>query len=388
MIALDEAQARLLALVPDAVMRSEIVPLAQVHGRYCLEPIIALRNQPAADLSAMDGYAMGSDGPWRVIGESAAGQSFASSCAVGEAVRIFTGAVLPPGCDRVVMQEDVTRDGDMISTAVNPKPGKHVRAKGGDFSTGAALAAKGDLLSPARLALIAAGGHGAVKVARPIRVALISTGSELVPPGEATRDDQIPASNDLMLAAFLDRPGVIIENRGTVPDDPAALDAALAHASAADLIITIGGASVGDHDLVRPALLAAGAEMDFWKVAIKPGKPLMAGRLGDALIIGLPGNPVSAFVTALLFARPAIAAMLGATAPLPPMGTARLASPLPANGNRTDHIRAVRTDAGVAPVGVNDSAALSALAIADLVIVRPPNTPALDAGAKVPVIAL
>ena len=388
MIPLDTAQARLLALVPNAMTRCEIVSLAKASGRYCLETIRALRSQPAADMSAMDGYAMGSPGPWRVIGESAAGLAFDRSCAPGEAVRIFTGAILPPGCNRVVMQEDVTREGAMVSVTYETEPGRHVRSKGGDFSTGALLADIGDLLTPARLALIAAGGHGAVKVARPIQIALISTGSELMPPGQPTRDDQIPASNDLMLAALLERPGASIENVGAVPDDPAALDAALASVRGVDLIITIGGASVGDHDLVRPALLAAGAEMDFWKVAIKPGKPLMAGRLGEALIIGLPGNPVSAFVTALLFARPAIAALLGAANPLPPVRTARLATPLPANGNRTDHIRAVSSIDGVTPVGVNDSAALSALAIADVVIVRPPNTPALDVGALVPIIAL
>ncbi len=383
MTPLPEAQSRLLALVPDAQSRAEMVPLANAHGRYLLEDCVARRTQPAASLSAMDGYAMGSPGPWRVVGESAAGAAFVGTCAAGEAVRIFTGAVLPAGCDRVVMQEDAIRNGDGL-TAPGVESGHHVRPKGSDFSAGKTLVKKGDLLTPARLALIAAGGYGHVRVARPVRVALISTGSELVAPGETTRDDQIPGSNDLMLAAQLSGPGVIIDNLGSVPDDPAALDSAINRARTADIIITIGGASVGDHDLVRPALIAAGAEMDFWKVAIKPGKPLMAGRLGDALIIGLPGNPVSAFITSMLFAQPGIAAMLGARDPLPTCETAILAAPLPANGNRTDHIRAVRTKQGVSPIGINDSAALSALAMADLVIVRPPNTPALEAGSLVP----
>jgi molybdopterin molybdotransferase len=306
-------------------------------------------------------------------------------------VRIFTGAIVPPGADAVVMQEDVERDGETVrlsGDAPQPMAGRHIRKQASDFGEGDVLIRAGTCLLPPRLALAATAGHGSLPVAPPLRVSVLSTGSELVPLGEPCSEEQIPASNGVMIAALAARPGVIVDDLGIVADDPAALADGLDRARGTDILVTIGGASVGDHDLVRPALIEAGASIDFWKVAIKPGKPLMAGMMGPTIVIGLPGNPVSAYVTAMLFLHPLIERMRGNPASGLERGTARLGEALPANGNRTDHIRA-RLEGGVAwPVGINDSAALSALAAADCLIVRPPGAGAAAAGEDVPVLTL
>ena len=393
MIGLEEAQARLLSLANERLVSIEHVALIEAHGRFAAADIYARRNQPDADLSAMDGYAISAShlaGPWTVIGESAAGNPFAGSCTPADAVRIFTGAVLPGGANTVVMQEDVARVGNVMSLlpGMTLRPGQHVRKRASDFEQDALLVSEGSGISAAQIGLIAAAGHAVVPVRAPVAVTIISTGDELVAPGEPTEIDQIPASNDVMLSALLARPGVSIRSSGIVPDRKEAIAKALEDAADADIIITIGGASVGDHDLVRPALLEAGAEIDFWKVAMKPGKPLMAGRLDHSLVLGLPGNPVSAYVTALLFAGPVLEALRGNPVPLPRRQAACLGEDLPANGSRTDFIRAQWLNGQVVPVGRNDSAALTALSRADCLIVRPAYASAAKAGESAEILEL
>jgi molybdopterin molybdotransferase len=390
MIPLAEAQARLVALAKP--VSSEMVPLAQANGRWLAADITAIRTQPARDLSAMDGYAVHASArhSWRVIGESAAGKPFSGQVGDGEAVRIFTGAALPVGCDSIAIQENVTRDGDFVtlSEGAPPQAGKHVRTCGTDFAAGETLIAAGTRLDAAKIALAAMAGHGSAQVRRPIRIAMISTGDELVSPGTQTDDDHIPATNALMIAAMLDGWPVEINDIGIVGDTLDALKSALQIAVNADIIITSGGASVGDHDLVRPALLSAGASLDFWKVATRPGKPLMAGQLGDSMVLGLPGNPVSAFVTAILFLKPAIAALSGATETLPRSLPAMLGVALPAVGARTDHIRAHLSENRLFPVGIDDSAILKGLAHADALIVREAGAPPANVGDFVQFITL
>jgi molybdopterin molybdotransferase len=324
----------------------------------------------------MDGYAIASadlPGLWTVVGESAAGVPLEMPIGGGETARIFTGAALPVGTDTIIIQEDITRDGDQIS--ISPElaiPARqHVRAQGSDFRAGEQLIAKGEQLTPARIALAATGGHGTLAVHRAPRVAILPTGSELVPPGSDTGEFHLPESNSIMIAAMLHRVPCTASCAEIIPDDLDALKEAIEEAAQnADIILTLGGASVGDHDFVRPALEACGAKLDFWKVAMRPGKPVLAGRLGNCIILGLPGNPVSAFVTAELFLKPLLAYLGSAANPLPRRTTATLSVELPATANRVDHIRAKRYGGTVAPVGINDSAALRALAQADCLIVR------------------
>jgi molybdopterin molybdotransferase len=387
-VPLDEAQARLISLADPVAIAA--MPVALASGRWLASPVVAKRSQPARDLSAMDGYAVraGDGTDWQLAGESKAGRAFSGTLEPGEAVRIFTGAAMPGGADSVIIQENVAADGGRIrqTSGSAPRPGDHVRHAGSDFAAGEVLIPAGARLSPAAIALAAMAGLGTIDVRRTIRIHLISTGDELVPPGAATRDDQIPSTNSLMIAAMLAGWPVEVRDGGIVPDTLEATRAAIASARSADIIVTIGGASVGDHDLVRPALLAEGAVLDFWKVAMRPGKPVMTGRLGSAIALGLPGNPVSAFVTAILFLKPLIAALAGAANPLPETETGVLGMPLAANGPRTDHIRARFDDGRLVPINPNDSAALKALARADALIVRAPGAPALQPGASVTII--
>ena len=310
----------------------------------------------------------------------------------GEAVRIFTGAAVPDGADTVVVQEDAARKGEALTlTSAGPGAiGASIRRAGSDFSEGALLIAAGLRLTPARIALAAAAGHGVLTVHRRLRVALMSTGDELVAAGLPVSDDRLPDANAPMLAALLADLPVDIVELGIVPDRPDALAAALdaARAADADLIVTSGGASVGDHDLVRPALLAAGAVLDFWRVAMRPGKPVMAGRLRGAVVIGLPGNPVSAFVTATLFVRPLVARLAGAEQPLPHIVVARVAEALPPVGARTDFVRAQWADGALHPLPSHDSGALAYLGNADALIVRTAGSAALERDSHVEAILL
>ncbi|MFY9350684.1 MAG: gephyrin-like molybdotransferase Glp [Sphingobium sp.] len=385
-----EAQARLLALaVP---MPVETVPIAQAAGRWLADDLRALRDQPWADLSAMDGYAVRAadyPGPWRVTQESAAGASTLLPVCRGEACRIFTGAPLPPGADAILIQENATRVGDRLTASDDPLPaGRHIRPAASDFATGATLLEAGAHLGPTQIALAVLAGHGALPVRRPPRVAILSTGNELVPPGAPTPPGFLPSSNAPMLAALLAALPSDVTDLGIVPDDLEAMIAALESARYADIIVTTGGASVGDHDLVRPAFAAAGGTLDFWKIRMRPGKPLMAGRLDKALFIGLPGNPVSAFVTATLFLLPLVRHLSGAAQPLPPTSEAPLAAPLPATGERDEYLRAFRTGEGIVSVTSQDSAATAAMARADCLILRPAGSPPAQAGDRVMILPL
>ena len=379
-----DAQARLLALA--APLPVETVSLIEAVGRWAAEDVRAWRDQPAQDLSAMDGYAIRfaeRPGPWAVVGESAAGGGFDRPLLAGEAARIFTGAPVPEGADCVLVQEEATRDGDHLAmTGEGPRGiGGNIRPKATDFGRDSLLVAAGRTIDARHVALAGIGGHGTIAVRRKPRIALISTGDELVPLGAPTPGASLPASNAAMLAALLIGRPAEVRDHGIVPDDLDRIAHAFrAAATEADIIVTTGGVSVGDRDLVRPALDMAGARLDFWRVAMKPGKPLLAGTLGDAIVLGLPGNPVSAYVTACLFLLPLVARMGGATDPLPAMRTIALGAPLPANGERQDYLRArIEDGRAFAPDG-QDSAALVALASADGLIVRPPHVPAAKIG--------
>ncbi len=377
-----DAQARLFAQA--APVATEQAALREAAGRWAAEDIAALRTQPASDLSAMDGYAIrfaDMPGPWRVTGESAAGRPHDGQVAAGEAVRIFTGAALPAGTDTVLVQEEAARDGDrlILDGEGPPHLARNVRRRGLDFTTGERLVAAGERLTPARIAVLATGGHAMLPVRRRVRVAIAATGDELVAPGSTLDPLALPESNGAMLAAMLAPLPVDIVDLGILPDRLDALTQAFA-AVQADLLVTTGGASVGDHDLVRPALEAAGGTIDFWRIALRPGKPMMAGRLGAAQVLGLPGNPVSAFVTATLFVLPLVARLAGAADPLPPTMTALLGEDLPANGGRTDYLRAELRGARAYASTIQDSSMLLTLARSTCLIVRPAGAPAAQAG--------
>lgn len=391
-LAVAEAQARLLALA----VPMPIVPAAPAEavGRHAAEDILARRAQPAADLSAMDGYAIRfaeRPGPWAVVGESKAGGGHDHPLAPGEAARIFTGAPVPDGADTILIQEEAQRDGAMIRLAGDGPGacGQHVRRRGSDFVAGDRLVAAGDRLTPARIALAVMGGHGLMPVARRPRIRILSTGDELIAPGAAASGVALPASNGPMLAAMLAGLPAEIEDGGIVPDRLDLLTQAFtAAADQTDIIVTTGGASVGDHDLVRPALLAAGADLDFWRVKMRPGKPLMAGRLGQAIMVGLPGNPVSAFVTAFLFLLPLVRRLARDPDPMPRTERMRLVAPLPSVGERTDFLRALVTPDGVLPLAGQDSAALAMLARADALIVRAGKAPPAPVGEIVDILRI
>ncbi len=395
MLSLDEAQARLLAAIDP--LPGESVAIEAALGRHLATDLAARRTQPPFAASAMDGYAIrfaDLPGPWRLIGESSAGSGFAAGVGAGETVRIFTGAPLPDGADTVMVQEDVGRDGERVTLPRDGPPhrGAHVRPAGLDFTQDDALAPAGARLTAPLLGLLAAGGYGELPVHRRPRVALLSTGDELVPAGTAPGPDQIVNANGPMLRALFAAAGAEIVDLGIVPDDRAALAAALDRVAGVDLLVTVGGASVGDRDLVVPVLEAQGATIDFWKVAIKPGKPMLTGRLGTSRVIGLPGNPVSAFVCAQLFVLPTLRRMAGSLSPLPAVMQARTRVALPANGARRDHLRALLScDGGewrVAPAPLQDSSTLRILAASNALLVRPAQADPVAADSFVPVMPL
>jgi len=387
LLGLEEAQTRLLALVPQLPL--ETAPVDAAVGRFLAEDLRAARTQPPADLSAMDGYALSPGaGPWRVVGESRAGAPYAAALASGEASRISTGAIMPEGADRVLLQEDAVREGESVIATDLPPPGRHIRKRGFDFAAGDLLLSRGTRITPARLALALAAGHGAVTVPRCLRVAVMDSGDELSPDPAACLPYQIPASNAAMIAAMIAPLGCDVTRIGPVPDDRAALAAALAQAEGADVLVTSGGASVGDHDLIKPALAAWGGETAFWRVAIKPGKPLLVATRGAQVILGLPGNPVSSFATAFLFALPLVRAATGDPDPLPRAITMIAGEDLPPTERRREFLRGVVDGNSVRLSGSQDSSALSALAAADALIDRPAGSAAAKAGDAVRVFLL
>lgn len=385
-LGIEEAQARILAIAPQ--LPTEHVPAQQAMGRYLAEDIHAARTQPAADLSAMDGYALCGAGPWQRVGESRAGAPFASALASGQCARISTGAHVPQGADRVLLQEDAVVAGDQVSCDELPPPQRHIRQRGFDFSHGNLVLPRGTRLTAARIALAIAAGRGSLAVARPPRIAILDTGDELAADPAQCAPHQIPASNGAMLEAMLVPLGCEVIRLGPVGDDLAALGHALARAEQADFLVTSGGASVGDHDHVQSALGQWGAQLAFWKVAMKPGKPMMVATRGQQVIIGLPGNPVSCFVTCFLFALPLVRAALGAGDPLPtalPMVTAEV---LPPTGSRREFLRGVCAGGSVRLAGSQDSSALLALAQADCLIDRAAGSAATSVGTQVMVYPL
>lgn len=393
-----EARARILGgLVP---LPAERVALSAALGRTLAVPLAALRTQPPWDCSAMDGYAVRAAdavaGAWlAVVGESAAGKGFRGVVGVGEAARIFTGAPVPDGADSILLQEDADRDGDAIVAREAVVEGRHIRRAGLDFAQGETLLDAGRRLGARDLALAAALGHPSVEAARKPRVAILATGDELVAPGEPVGPDQIVASNSFAIAAVVEGEGGTPIDLGVAPDRPEAIRAAIdsAFAQGADILVTLGGASVGDHDLVRPALEAAGVSLDFWKIAMRPGKPMMAGRRGATLALGLPGNPVSAIVCSVLFLAPAIRRLSGRNDLEPVLLPARLGRDMPENDQREDYMRAkldVASD-GV-PVATafprQDSSMLRPLSDAECLLVRPIHAPAARAGDPCRILAL
>jgi molybdopterin molybdotransferase len=386
-----EALNRVLAGVEP--LPAEPTPLTDAHARVLATDVAALRTQPPANVSAMDGYAVRSADVGKVpvklklVGEVAAGHPFPGTVGVGEAARIFTGGVLPPGADTIVIQEHTAREGDAVVVATSADKGKHVRREGLDFKRGAVLLAKGRRLSDRDLALAAAMNHSTVPVHRRPMVAVLATGDELVMPGATPGFGEIVYSNGYATMALARREGCEVADLGIVPDRLAETTAAVRRARdiGADILVTSGGASVGDYDLVQKALAAEGLELSFWKVALRPGRPMMHGHLGPMHVLGLPGNPVSAYVCAVLFLVPLIRRLAGRNDIGPVPETAQLGCDLPANDERADYLRATLAPAAdgmpvATPAAVQDSSMLTPLAAADCLLIRVPHAPAAKAG--------
>ncbi len=393
MLSVEDARARILeGIGPVAV---EIVSIADAWGRVLAEPVVARVAQPPRDVSAMDGYALRTgDGPvLTVVGHAPAGHPWSGRVERGQAVRLFTGSVVPDGADCVVVQEDTEIDGATVSLREAGRLGRHIRRRGSDFDAGATLVAAGVRLGARAVGLIGAANVPWVAVHRRPRVAILSTGDEIAWPGDPIPDGGVVSSNPWALAGLVRGAGGEPTVLPIAVDDPAALARALPAAVGFDLLLTSGGASVGDHDLVRAALLQAGMTLDFWSIAMRPGKPVMSGRFGRVPVLGLPGNPVSSVVTALLFARPLLARLGGLPDTPPKWEVARLAAALGPNDQRADHLRctlATGTD-GVThatPFPEQSSGLNRRLADADALLLRPPYAVAAAIGDAVPILRL
>ncbi|MCC6949089.1 MAG: molybdopterin molybdotransferase MoeA [Bradyrhizobiaceae bacterium] len=368
----------------------EEVAVGEAHGRVLASPLTALRTQPPADVSSMDGYAaraadLASEATLKVVGESAAGRPFSGTIKPGEAVRIFTGAIIPDGADTVVMQEEAKAAAGQVTLPAT-RAGRYVRKRGLDFAEGQTLLPAGRRLTARDAGLAAATDHARVSVARRPRVAIIATGDELVAPGTGGDPNRIVASNPIALAALLRQEGAFVSDLGILPDKLDAISAAIRLARHnVDVLITLGGASVGDHDLIAPALKAEGIDLAFHRVAIRPGRPLLLGVAGPLRILGLPGNPVSSYVCALLFIVPLLRRLQGRTDFAIPLEPAVLGRDLPENDQRQDYLRA-RIERG--PDGRlvatahdrQDSSMVALLVGSDGLLVRPPHAPAARAG--------
>lgn len=390
MISVEEALANLFALTEP--LGEELVPLASAAGRVLARPVFAQRDQPPFSASAMDGYAIKRDdynagSVLKVLGEAAAGSRFEGMLKTGQAVRIFTGAPVPEGADWVVIQEDIDASGQHITIRETTETSSYIRPAGTDFRAGQSLDAP-QMLTPQLIALLASMNINEIPVIRAPEVALISTGSELVMPGETPGPDQIIASNTFGLKAMLERLGAKVRLLPIAHDTLPALHTAFELAEGSDLIVTIGGASVGDHDLVGTVAETLGMERAFYKVAMRPGKPLMAGKLGKSAMIGLPGNPVSAMVCGVIFVQPMIRAMLGLGKSPTPHQRARLSQDMPENGPRAHYMRATVENGNITPFERQDSALLSVLAQANALLLRPPHDPKRRAGEELPFVPL
>jgi molybdopterin molybdotransferase len=379
---------------------SETVNLAQSLGRVLADDVSARVTQPPTDVSAMDGYAVRAadltqpPATLERIGEAPAGGVFAGQVGAGQCVRIFTGGPVPQGADAIVMQEDTesSDDGTSVTMKFAPPSGHHIRPAGLDFRAGEIGLEAGRVLSARDLGLAAAMNVPWLRVRRRPRVAILATGDELAMPGEPLAANQIVSSNNIALNALVRALGGLPCDLGIARDDTASLRTLAAAAAGSDLLLTIGGASVGDHDLVQSVLGEQGLEVDFWRIAMRPGKPLIFGQMGDIPLIGLPGNPVSALVCGLVFVKPALAALQGFADSGQATASALLASALPENDQRQDYLRA-RLEPGpdgdwlAQPFGKQDSSMLSRLAQADCLIIRPPFAAAAAAGSRVEIIA-
>jgi len=375
-----------------APLPAEEAPLADAAGRVLAYGLKARRTQPPADVSAMDGYAVRAadvaNVPVRlkVIGEVAAGRPFTRAVGPGEAARIFTGGLMPDGADTVVIQEHAKRDGDSVEIERPSAKGRHIRVQGLDFKTGDALLAAGRRLNARDLALAAAMNHPLVPVHRRPKVTLLATGDELLAPGVEPGPGQIISSNTFALAALARAEGAAVEDLGIVGDrlDDTIAAVRRARQRGADVLVTSGGASVGDYDLMQKAFVAEGMSLSFWRLALRPGRPLMHGRLGAMQVLGVPGNPVSAFICGFLFLVPLIRRLSGRTDLAPPTDSALLGCELPENDERADYLRASLQEGPQGPVAIpfpiQDSSMMVPLAKADCLVIREPFAPAAKAG--------
>jgi len=396
MISVEEARTRILAALRPAP--AEIIALANAWGRVTAGPVIARLTQPPVDVSAMDGYALRAadatlGSVLRVIGSAPAGHPFAGSVGSGEAVRLFTGSAVPAGADGILLQEDASASESELRVNEAVTAGRHIRRAGQDFAAGDIVVPAGRRLTARDIGLAAAANHPWLAIHRRPRVAILATGDEIAMPGEPVPPGGIVSSNSHALAALVHAAGgepVVLPVAG---DTREAIAAVADSVHGMDMLVTTGGASVGDHDLVIESLKSRGMELDFWQIAMRPGKPLLFGRLGAVAVLGLPGNPVSALVCAILFLLPALSRLSGLPAAPPPTIQAVAGATLRPNDHRADHLRAtLATDSQgrivATPFPVQDSAMLRRLALADALILREPHAPELPAGATVTIIRL
>jgi molybdopterin molybdotransferase len=398
LISVEEALARVLDGVTP--LPTEEIPIGEAHGRVLAGTLAARRTQPPADLSSMDGYAVqASDiaamsANLRLIGESAAGKPFDGTMRAGETVRVFTGSVMPQGAEQVVPQENVGRNGDQV-TINSPPKSKFVRRQGLDFKAGQVMLETGRRLNARDVGLLAAMDYAKVAVARRPRVAILPTGDELVAPGAGDAPDRIVASNPHALSALIRPENAEPIDLGIVPDKVELISAAIARARnlQADVLVTLGGASIGDHDLIAPALAEAGIPLSFHRIAMRPGRPMLLGLASNMRVLGLPGNPVSTFVCAFLFLLPLLRKLQGRADLLPEAEKAILGRALDQNDHRQDFLRAklARGADGqlvATPFKLQDSSMLSVLHAADCLIVRPPHAPAAPEGSPCEVLRI
>ena len=396
MISVAEARQRILA--PLRATPAETVALAEAWGRVLAEAVVARLTQPPMDVSAMDGYALRAadaavGATLRVVGSAPAGHPFAGEVGPGEAVRLFTGSVVPEGADTVLIQEDAIRTRDVVEVREACSVGRHIRRAGQDFAAGDVLLQPGRRLGARDIGLAAAGNHPWLQVHRRPRVAILATGDEIAMPGDPLVAGGIVSSNSHAIAALVRAGGGTPTLLPVIRDDREAIAAVADKLGGVDMLVTTGGASVGEHDLVQAALADRGFELDFWKVAMRPGKPLIAGRVAGVPVLGLPGNPVSALICAALFLLPSLDVMGGLPAAAPRIERAVLGSPLAANDRRADHLRAgleIRPGGAIVatPFPRQDSGMLSLLVHADALILRAPLAGPLPIGAEVEIIRL